>query len=44
VARLAAARGVDMPVSDAVSSVLSGTMTAANAVERLLARESKMER
>ncbi len=44
VARLAAARGVDMPVSDAVSSVLSGKMTAASAVERLLARESKMER
>jgi glycerol-3-phosphate dehydrogenase (NAD(P)+) len=44
VARLAAARGVDMPVSDAVNAVLSGSLSAAAAVERLLARESKMER
>jgi glycerol-3-phosphate dehydrogenase (NAD(P)+) len=44
VARLAAARGVDMPVSDAVNAVLDGRLTPAAAVERLLARDAKMER
>ena len=44
VARLAAERGVDMPVSDAVNAVLAGQLAPAEAVERLLAREPKMER
>jgi glycerol-3-phosphate dehydrogenase (NAD(P)+) len=44
VARLAAARGVDMPVTNAVNDVLAGRLSPAAAVERLLARESKMER
>ena len=44
VARLAAARGVEMPVSDAVNAVLDGSLSPAAAVERLLAREPKMER
>ena len=44
VARLAKAKGVDMPVSDAVNAVLAGTLTAAHAVERLLARDAKKER
>jgi len=44
VARLAAARGVDMPVTNAVNDVLAGKIAPAAAVERLLARESKMER
>jgi glycerol-3-phosphate dehydrogenase (NAD(P)+) len=44
VARLAAARGVDMPVTGAVNDVLAGRLAPAAAVERLLARESKMER
>jgi glycerol-3-phosphate dehydrogenase (NAD(P)+) len=44
VARLAAARGVDMPVTSAVHDVLAGRLAPAAAVERLLARESKMER
>jgi glycerol-3-phosphate dehydrogenase (NAD(P)+) len=44
VARLAAARGVDMPVTSAVNDVLGGRLAPAAAVERLLARESKMER
>jgi glycerol-3-phosphate dehydrogenase (NAD(P)+) len=44
VARLAAARGVDMPVTSAVNDVLAGRLSPAAAVERLLARESKMER
>jgi glycerol-3-phosphate dehydrogenase len=33
-----------MPVTEAVSAVLEGRITPAAAVERLLARESKMER
>ena len=37
-------RGVDMPVTEAVNAVLDGQLTPAVAVERLLARESKMER
>jgi glycerol-3-phosphate dehydrogenase (NAD(P)+) len=44
VVRLAKAKGVDMPVSDTVNSVLSGTLTPASAVERLLARDPKQER
>jgi|1185.fasta_scaffold01075_5 glycerol-3-phosphate dehydrogenase (NAD(P)+) len=44
VARLAAARGVDMPVTAAVNDVLAGRLAAAAAVERLLARDPKMER
>jgi glycerol-3-phosphate dehydrogenase (NAD(P)+) len=44
VARLAAGRGVDMPVSDAVHAVLEGRLAAAAAVERLLARDAKRER
>ena len=43
-AKLAASRGVEMPVTEAVSAVLEGRLTPAAAVERLLARESKMER
>jgi glycerol-3-phosphate dehydrogenase (NAD(P)+) len=43
-ARLAASRGVEMPVTEAVSAVLEGRLAPAAAVERLLARESKMER
>jgi glycerol-3-phosphate dehydrogenase (NAD(P)+) len=44
VAKLAARHRVDMPVSEAVCAVLDARITAAAAVERLLARESKMER
>jgi glycerol-3-phosphate dehydrogenase (NAD(P)+) len=44
VAKLAAKHRVDMPVSQAVCAVLDARMTPAAAVERLLARESKMER
>jgi glycerol-3-phosphate dehydrogenase (NAD(P)+) len=44
VARLAAARHVDMPVTDAVNAVLEGRITPQEAVERLLARDPKMER
>jgi glycerol-3-phosphate dehydrogenase (NAD(P)+) len=44
VARLARAKGVDMPVSDAVNAVLAGTLTPAAAVERLLSRDPKEER
>jgi len=44
VARLAAERKVDMPVSDAVNAVLDGKLSPAAAVERLLAREPKRER
>src|SRR3954452_6867699 len=44
VARVAAARGVEMPVTEAVTAVLEARLTPAAAVERLLARESKMER
>ena len=43
-AKLAASRGVEMPVTEAVSAVLEGHLAPAAAVERLLARESKMER
>jgi glycerol-3-phosphate dehydrogenase (NAD(P)+) len=44
VAKLARANRVDMPVTDAVCAVLDARLTPAVAVERLLARESKMER
>ena len=44
VAKLAASKGVDMPVSAAVSAVLEGRVSAADAVERLLARDAKRER
>src|SRR5436305_8281561 len=44
VAKLAAQHRVEMPVSEAVCAVLDGSISAAAAVERLLARESKMER
>jgi glycerol-3-phosphate dehydrogenase (NAD(P)+) len=44
VARLAASKGVDMPVSDAVNAVLAGQLSPAKAVERLLSRDPKRER
>ena len=44
VAKLARKHRVDMPVTDAVCAVLDARLTPAVAVERLLARESKMER
>jgi glycerol-3-phosphate dehydrogenase (NAD(P)+) len=44
VARLAAAKGVDMPVSDAVNAVLDERLTPAKAVELLLSRDPKQER
>jgi glycerol-3-phosphate dehydrogenase (NAD(P)+) len=44
VARIAAARGVEMPVSDAVNAVLEGRLTPAKAVELLLSRDPKKER
>jgi glycerol-3-phosphate dehydrogenase (NAD(P)+) len=44
VAKLAQARQVDMPVSDAVNAVLQGTLTPKAAVEQLLARDPKQER
>jgi len=43
VAKLATARGVDMPVTDAVNAVLEARITPATAVERLLARDPKAE-
>jgi glycerol-3-phosphate dehydrogenase (NAD(P)+) len=44
VLKLARANRVDMPVTEAVCAVLEARLTPALAVERLLARESKMER
>jgi len=44
VAKLAKARGVDMPVSDAVNAVLEGKLQPKAAVEQLLARDPKKER
>jgi glycerol-3-phosphate dehydrogenase (NAD(P)+) len=44
VARIAAARKVEMPVADAVNAVLEGTLAPAAAVERLLSRDAKRER
>jgi glycerol-3-phosphate dehydrogenase (NAD(P)+) len=42
--RLAREHAVDMPVTEAVSAVLEGRLTPAAALERLLARDPKMER
>jgi glycerol-3-phosphate dehydrogenase (NAD(P)+) len=44
VARLAAAKKVEMPVSDAVNAVLQGRLTPKAAVEQLLSRDPKQER
>ena len=44
VARIAAARGVDMPLTDAVNAVLEGKLTPAKAAELLLSRDPKKER
>jgi glycerol-3-phosphate dehydrogenase (NAD(P)+) len=44
VAKLAKARGVDMPVSDAVNAVLEGRLAPKAAVEQLLSRDPKKER
>jgi glycerol-3-phosphate dehydrogenase (NAD(P)+) len=44
VAKLAKARGVEMPVSDAVNAVLQGNITPKAAVEQLLSRDPKQER
>jgi glycerol-3-phosphate dehydrogenase (NAD(P)+) len=44
VARIAAARGVEMPVTDAVNAVLEGRLTPAKAAELLLSRDAKKER
>lgn len=43
-ARIAAARKVDMPVTDAVNAVLEGQLAPAAAVELLLSRDPKRER
>ena len=44
VARIAAARGVDMPLTDAVNAVLEGKLAPAKAAELLLSRDPKKER
>jgi glycerol-3-phosphate dehydrogenase (NAD(P)+) len=44
VAKLARARGVDMPVSEAVNAVLEGKLAPNAAVEQLLSRDAKAER
>ena len=44
IAKLAKARGVDMPVTDAVNAVLEGRLAPKAAVEQLLARDPKKER
>ena len=44
VAKLAGARGVDMPVTAAVNAVLEGKLTPKAAVEQLLSRDAKRER
>jgi glycerol-3-phosphate dehydrogenase (NAD(P)+) len=44
VAKLAKARGVEMPVTDAVNAVLDGELAPKAAVEQLLARDPKRER
>jgi glycerol-3-phosphate dehydrogenase (NAD(P)+) len=44
VSRIAAARGVEMPVTDAVNAVLEGGLAPAKAVELLLSRDPKKER
>jgi glycerol-3-phosphate dehydrogenase (NAD(P)+) len=43
VAKLASARGVDMPVSEAVNAVLEGRLGPKAAVEQLLSRDPKRE-
>jgi glycerol-3-phosphate dehydrogenase (NAD(P)+) len=43
-ARLARQHGVEMPVTEAVSAVLDARLTPAAALEKLLARDPKMER
>ncbi len=43
VVRLARSRGVEMPISEAVSAVLEGRLAAPKAVELLLARDSRQE-
>jgi glycerol-3-phosphate dehydrogenase (NAD(P)+) len=44
VAKLAAAKKVDMPVTEAVNAVLAGQLSPAAAVEKLLSRDPKRER
>jgi glycerol-3-phosphate dehydrogenase (NAD(P)+) len=44
VAKLAKARRVDMPVTEAVNAVLEGELAPSAAVEQLLARDAKRER
>jgi glycerol-3-phosphate dehydrogenase (NAD(P)+) len=44
VAKLAQAKGVDMPVSTTVNAVLQGKLTPKAAVEQLLSRDPKQER
>jgi glycerol-3-phosphate dehydrogenase (NAD(P)+) len=44
VAKLAHARGIEMPVTDAVNAVLEGKLTPKAAVEQLLSRDAKQER
>jgi glycerol-3-phosphate dehydrogenase (NAD(P)+) len=44
VAKLARARGIEMPVTDAVNAVLEGKLTPKAAVEQLLSRDAKQER
>jgi len=44
IAKLAKARGVDMPVTDAVNAVLEGKLAPKAAVEKLLSRDPKGER
>jgi glycerol-3-phosphate dehydrogenase (NAD(P)+) len=43
-ARLAKKHGVEMPVTEAVAAVLDGKLKPSAALEKLLAREAKMER
>jgi glycerol-3-phosphate dehydrogenase (NAD(P)+) len=43
VARLAQSLGIDMPITAAVSRILSGTLAAKLAVEQLLSRDPKVE-
>jgi glycerol-3-phosphate dehydrogenase (NAD(P)+) len=43
VLRRAHARGVDMPIAEAVAAVLEGTLTPADGLERLMARDARAE-
>jgi glycerol-3-phosphate dehydrogenase (NAD(P)+) len=43
VLRRAHSRGVDMPISEAVVSVLEGRVTPEQALERLMGREARPE-